>query len=137
MDTSRFVEQHTDILRAIKEMRDHSKAGVAENAQELSRAIMKLRSRVGLHLTTENKVLYPAIHALQDPDMTALAQRFQDEMQGLAQAFDDFCRRWRSAKALAADPEGFRSDANTVIKALHQRIQRENTLFYPRLTASR
>lgn len=111
MDTSRFVEQHTDILRAIKEMRDHSKAGVAENAQELSRAIMKLRSRVGLHLTTENKVLYPAIHALQDPDMTALAQRFQDECRAWPRLSTTFAgagaapRPWPpTPKAFAATP---------------------------------
>lgn len=77
--------------------------------------------------------MYPAIYALQDPEITKLAHGFQDEMDGLAQAFDGFCRRWRQARAVAEDPEGFRNDANTVIKALHQRIQRENMHFYPRL----
>ncbi len=133
MDITRFMDHHVDILRSIKEMRDHSKAGVAEHAGEISRAIMKLRSKVSLHLATENKVMYPAIYALQDPEITKLAHGFQDEMEGLARAFDGFCRRWRQARAVAEDPEGFRNDANTVLKALHQRIQRENTRFYPRL----
>lgn len=134
MDISRFMDHHVDILRSIKEMREHSRAGVAEHAGEISRAIMKLRSKVSLHLATENKVMYPAIYALQDPEIAKLARGFQDEMEGLDQAFDGFCRRWRQARAVAEDPEGFRNDANTVLKALHQRIQRENTRFYPRLT---
>lgn len=133
MDISRFMSHHVDILRTVKEMRDHSQTGVAEHANDIAKAIMQLRSKVSLHLATENKVLYPAIYALQDAEVTKLAHDFQDEMDGLAQAFEAFCQRWRHAKALADDPEGFRRDANTVIKALHQRIQRENTHFYPRL----
>lgn len=133
MDISRFANHHVDILRAIKEMRDYSRAGVAEHATDIARAIMKLRSKVFLHLSTENKVMYPAIYALQDPEISELARGFQDEMDGLSKAFDEFCLRWRQARTLAENPEGFRRDANTVIKALHYRIQRENTSFYPRL----
>lgn len=136
MDISRFMDHHTDILRSIKEMRDLSKAGVTENARDIALAIMKLRSKVFLHLSTENKVMYPEIYALKDSEVTQLARGFQNEMEGLAKAFEAFCLRWRQAKAVADDPEGFRNDANTVIKALHHRIQRENTIFYPRLAVS-
>lgn len=133
MDISRFMSHHVDILQSIKAMRSLSHTGIAEHAQEIAHAIMELKTKVSLHLSTENKVLYPQIHALQDAEISRLAHKFQDEMDDLAQAFNDFCRRWRQARVLAADPEGFRNDANTVIKALHQRIQHENTAFYPRL----
>lgn len=134
MDVSRFMNHHVEILRAIKEMRDRSKAGVATHAKDIAHIIMRMHSKVSLHLATENKVMYPAIYALQDHELSQMAHGFQDEMDGLAKAFDAFCHRWRSAGALANDPEGFRADANTVMKALHQRIQRENTIFYPRLS---
>lgn len=136
MDISRFMNHHVDILRSIKDMRNYSKAGVAEHATEIAQAIMKLHSKVSLHLSAENRVMYPEIYALQDPEISRIAHGFQDEMDGLSKAFEAFCRRWRQAKTLAADPEGFRKDANTVIKALHYRIQRENTAFYPRLASA-
>lgn len=56
-------------------------------------------------------------------------------MAPLAQAYDAFVRRWNTAQHLREDAEGFRADANNVLRRLHERMQRENLEFYPRIDA--
>lgn len=136
MNLDRFKQQHVEILQTIAQMRKHVHAGIPENADAIARGIMALRTKVNLHLSVEDRVLYPQIHKLDDERLVRLAKTYQDEMQGLAGAFVEFCSRWTFAKAIAAQPEEFRQDANTVMKALHERVQRENTEFYPRLEQS-
>ena len=60
---------------------------------------------------------------------------YYEEMAQLAEAYDGFVRRWNTAQRLRADTEGFRADANDVLRRLHARMQRENREFYPRIEA--
>jgi len=46
-----------------------------------------------------------------------------------------FARRWNTSATVAQNPEGFRQDANQVLKVLHNRMQKENTEFYPAIEA--
>jgi len=62
-------------------------------------------------------------------------QIYQDEMKTIAAAYEKFARRWNTAPNLAADPEGFRADANNVLKLLYSRIRREDSNFYPAIEA--
>ena len=52
-------------------------------------------------------------------------------MGGIAGAYLEFAGRWNLETKVAANPDGFRDDANSTFKALHQRIQRENQELYP------
>jgi hypothetical protein len=58
-------------------------------------------------------------------------KRFQQEMGDLAQTYTAFVSRWYLASKISHDPEGFLGDANSVFKAPHQRVQRENWERYP------
>ncbi|GGY23507.1 hypothetical protein GCM10008098_16210 [Rhodanobacter panaciterrae] len=60
-----------------------------------------------------------------------IGKQFQNEMGGLAATYAAFATRWNLSAKIAADPQGFRDDANAIFKALHQRIQRENRELYP------
>mgnify|MGYP000656176223 CR=1 FL=1 len=86
-----------------------------------------------LHLAVEDKALYPALQRSGDATLARLGQQFQDDMGPIAQAFDGFARRWNTAERLRSDPQGFRNDANTVLKRVYERMQRENREFYPRI----
>ena len=63
--------------------------------------------------------------------VAAMSGRYQDEMQGIARAFAGFVQRWRVPSRLVADPDGFRRDANVVLRALFERLQRESIELYP------
>ncbi|WP_323030016.1 hemerythrin domain-containing protein [Castellaniella sp.] len=135
MDIERFKQQHVQILQIIHRMRELAAAGVAENASGLAREIRLMKSKVALHLSIENDILYPRLEKRSDGQIARLAREYREEMTALADGFGRFVERWGAESALGGDPEGFRSDCNTVLKALHRRIQRENTEFYPQVEA--
>ncbi|MFT0532100.1 hemerythrin domain-containing protein [Castellaniella hirudinis] len=131
MDINRFKLQHVQILKAIHQLRQYAKAGIVENAPHLSRELLSIKSKIKLHLAIEDDILYPRLQKKGDPLVSQLAHRYQAEMQSLAADFLAFVDRWGHTDQIAGNPEAFRQDCNVVIKALHQRIQRENLEFYP------
>lgn len=135
MDIENLKDQHVQILRAIAVLRDHAKAGIRNHAESIAREVVSLSSLLKLHLAVEDRFLYPALRSDTHPDLAAMGHSYQQEMKGIAAAFAGFSRRWNTAARVAADPEGFRADANTVLKRVHLRMQKENTQFYPAIEA--
>lgn len=131
MDIAKFKQTHLDVRRCIDELRRCSKAGIADHAAEISRLVNTMSSLIKLHLAAEDRVLYPALQRSGDARMASLGAEFQQDMETLLPTYTAFARRWVTTAQVKADPEGFRSDANTVLRALHARIRREDREFYP------
>ena len=133
LPSSAIRYQHVDILSRIDQLRSLTHAGVEVNAAAIAQGIISFSSLIKLHLAVEDKALYPALQRSGDATLARLGQQFQDDMGPIAQAFDGFARRWNTAERLRSDPQGFRNDANTVLKRVYERMQRENREFYPRI----
>ncbi|MES2879118.1 MAG: hemerythrin domain-containing protein [Pseudomonadota bacterium] len=131
MNIDKFKHQHVDIIDCIAALRKASREGISENAAEIARLIISMSSIIKLHLAVEDQVLYPALRSGNNAVLARMGQKFQDEMGAIASAYMAFARRWNSAANVAHEPEGFRADANQVLKLLHDRMQKENTVFYP------
>lgn len=86
------------------------------------------------HVAKEDRLLYPRLSSAPDPEVRNLAQRFQRDMGGLADAYRDHIARW-PASAIVADWPGYRRDAEAIAVTLAERIEREELELYPRLTA--
>lgn len=82
------------------------------------------------HLRHEDAVLYPRL--LQSPDghVRAAARQFLDEVGGLAQQFEEFCKRWDRA-SIVADWSGYCDDMSALLKLLEHRIATEEFALYP------
>lgn len=135
MQIDKLKHQHADILARLAALRQLTHAGVAPNAPAIAAGIVGMSAVIKLHLAVEDQALYPALQRSHDADMAHMGQLYQDEMAQLAEAYDGFVRRWNTAQRLRADTEGFRADANDVLRRLHARMQRENRDFYPRIEA--
>lgn len=135
MNIDKFKQQHVDILSCIATLRVLVRSGIEKNAAEISRLIIMMSSTIKLHLAVEDKMLYPALQANTDSSLARMGKRFQDEMKSIAHSYLDFARRWNTALTVAQNPEGFRADANTVLRVLHDRMRREDTEFYPAIEA--
>lgn len=131
MNIERYHRDHTTILQQISALRALSHAGIRENAERIGQAIVSTASLIKFHLAAEDQVLYPRLAKSGRPDVEALSARYQVEMRGLTEAFGEFVGKWRVPSRLEADPDGFRRDANTVLKALYERLRREDVELYP------
>jgi len=79
--------------------------------------------------------LYPALQRGRNPELARMGQQYQRDMGPIAQAYEAFARRWNLPESVRRDEQGFRDDANRVLRMVHERMQRENRDFYPRIEA--
>lgn len=131
MNTDRYKKEHVVILTEVSELRKLVESGISENADAIAKALVSMSAKVKLHLSAEDQFLYPALAGSVNPAVAKIGKRFQKEMGGIAAAYLEFIGKWNLASKVAANPEGFRADANNIFKALHQRIQSENQELYP------
>ena len=131
MNIQRYHRDHEKITQQINALRSLVKSGVCENAEKISEGIVDMASHIKFHLHAEDQVLYPALARCGNTHVVAMSASFQKEMQGLVKVFSDFVLQWRIPSRLLEDPEGFRRDANVVMRALFERLQRENKELYP------
>jgi DUF438 domain-containing protein len=96
--------------------------------------VMQLNRLLGLlrvHFTHEDVELYPALTTSGDPQAARTAQRFADEMGGMAVEFECFARRWSCSTTIAGNIDEFREAAHQLLLDLAVRIERENRCLYP------
>ena len=83
---------------------------------------------------------------MPDPICVELGDRQADGRERLLSAlnirplgrlpYEAFARRWNRADSVLYDEQAFRDDANRVLRMVHERMQRENRDFYPRIEAA-
>lgn len=130
------METHVQILDSIATLRRHAHGGIVENAERIAELIISMSAVIKVHLAAEDRVIYPAIEACADGRLAELGRRFQTEMIAIAADYTAFARQWNTAGHLRTDPEGFRAQANRVLRALYERMQREDRDFYPAIERS-
>jgi hypothetical protein len=135
MNIDKFKQQHVEILSCISALRELVKGGIASNAAEIAKRIIAMSSIIKLHLAVEDKILYPALQSADNASLARMGKQFQDEMTSIALAYLNFARKWNTAATLAGSPDQFRSDANSVLRVLYDRMRKENTEFYPAIEA--
>jgi len=131
MDIDRFKHQHVDILQRIDALRKLARSGILSNSHAIAQQVKDLGKVVTLHLAIEDRILYPAVQKAEDPAIAAMGAAYQEEMKGIANRYIRFTNQWSNPEKLAAEPDEFRDAANTVLKEVYQRMQRENREFYP------
>ena len=133
MNIDKFKHQHIDILSSIATLRALTHAGVESNAIAIAKGIVAMSGTIKLHLAVEDQVLYPALQRGDNAELARLGRQYQNEMALIASAYDAFARHWNTADSVRRDPQGFRDQANVVLRKVYERMQREDHDFYPRI----
>ncbi|MGB6009288.1 hemerythrin domain-containing protein [Castellaniella sp.] len=131
MNIDRFKHHHVEILSGIAALRKLAHQGVADHAIDIAHELKALSQIVTQHLAIEDRILYPSLERSGDQRMAGMSRAYQNDMPGIANAFINFARRWSNATLLSKNPDGFRDEANIVLKNVHTRMVRENREFYP------
>jgi hypothetical protein len=136
MNLDKLKGQHTDILSSINRLRETVKRGIPENAVLIAQQLVQMSGVISLHLSMEDRFLYPQVQKHGNAQLASLGRHYQEEMTHIAAAYGEFVKKWNVAAHVAADPEGFRAEANRVLKTVFERMQRENKDFYPIVEAA-
>jgi hypothetical protein len=135
MNLAKYKAQHIAIFGDIRKMKELSSLGIAEHAEDIAQLVIRMSAMIKLHLSIEDRFLYPALQEMNDRRLASMGKQYQHEMTHIAEAYGEFAGKWNSAQHVATDPEGFRADANRVLKVLFERMKREDHDFYPAVEA--
>lgn len=124
--------QHEACLAIVQDIQARS-VQIADRpaAVEITLMMARLTGILRIHLALEDEILYPALRNASDAEVARTAERYWQEMGGLADAFFDFVDRWKRADVLLADADRFRAESAHVFAALAERIEREHAEIYP------
>jgi len=129
--TDRFREQHDELLSLAKQLKAQLNAAqLAQDGSTARTALAKLMGKLTLHLSAEDRVLYPELAGHRDPTVAAIAKRFASEMKDTAKAVTSYNQKWATPSSIKANPSDFIKETDQVLKVLADRIRRENTEFY-------
>jgi iron-sulfur cluster repair protein YtfE (RIC family) len=129
--TDRFRQQHNELLQLAKELESLLiRQALANDGTAARTCLGRLMGKLTLHLSTEDKVLYPELMSHNDPVVATIARKFADEMKTTTAQVIDYNGRWSTPSAIKANPEVFIKETKQVIIILANRIKRENQELY-------
>lgn len=129
--TQRFREQHSDLLAVAQEIETLIRPNVlADNVEKARSALSRLFGKLHVHLSGEDQGLYPRLYASEDARLKSMAKQFSDEMGNITGVIKEYNQRWLLVSKIRQDPAGFCEQTAALLKALRNRIERENTQLY-------
>ena len=130
--TQLYREQHQEIARLVAALLALLEpAALRKDAAPAFGHLMDLAGKLRLHLTLEDRTLYPELLQHPNPDVRALTRLFRDEMGGIYRDFESLLHAWDSPRAIAADPKGFARELRNLFRVLAKRVEREDGELYP------
>ena len=130
--TDSYRKQHAELLdMAGKLATKLSKDIVVKEATEIVSVLSQFASKLNMHLTMEDKALYPKLMNSGNAKTSQIAKDYMTEMGGIKQVVEKYMHSWSLAKNLIADPEKSINDSKGIISALKTRIDKEDSVLYP------
>lgn len=135
--TDHLRSQHTEMVELVKDISSKLNADYCKNnAPEMTKKMNLLVGRLKIHLSSEDKVLYPPLLAHKDFKVKSTAEAFMKEMGGIASVVESHYTKWMLPTSLQKDPEGFVKETKGLFDALAKRIEKEHKDLYPLLDAA-
>ena len=132
MDIKNILRQHDEIFGLIKQVRAYqNQEQVKEHAFEISKALAQLAGILKVHLSSEDKFVYPVLVKHQDAVIRTTAEAFAQEMGELFKVFDAYKTKYMGASKITENAAAFIDETKTVFLALETRINKENMSLYP------
>lgn len=126
--------QHLEILRDLETLKGLLNEPFGRKSLQKIRGILHdLDQRVMLHLTQEDKLLYPKLSNHRHEDLRRLGVEFIAEMGSIAVEFLGYIHRWRSEEELTIHWNLFVEESQAIVSRLSWRIEREEKVLFPLL----
>ena len=131
MNLNNLMRQHGDIsdeIRLIKEMINRNV--MVLDAMEAASHINKLAGKLQIHLTSEDKFLYPTLINGKDLSLKKMANLYMNEMGEISQVFTSYKNKFNTKNKIEANLMGFVEETKCILKAIETRINKEENELY-------
>jgi iron-sulfur cluster repair protein YtfE (RIC family) len=123
--------QHQDIESLIGKLEDIIHADTLdENALQISKSINELSGRLKIHLSHEDKYLYPKFKKSEHIDLKNKAESYIKEMGDLNEVFNCYKNRFNTKTKILKEPKTFIDESELIFFAIKKRISKEDDDLY-------
>lgn len=131
MNLNNLMRQHGDISDEIRLIKEMINKNVMElNAMEAASHINKLAGKLQVHLTSEDKFLYPTLISGKDLSLKKMANIYMNEMGEISQVFTNYKNKFNTKNKIEANLMGFVEETKSILKAIETRISKEENELY-------
>jgi len=132
MKIENLKEQHLKIRELIDDVKSCIKLDKTnDNLMQLVYKIKKLAGVLRIHLSSEDRYLYPLLMESDDKHTKELSESFDKSMGGLSNAYISFKTRYNTFVSIAENYEEFMLELDRVFDQLITRLDREDNELYP------
>lgn len=130
MKLKNYLEQHDTITDEIQFIQSNISTDLTgELAYELARHINILAGKLNIHLSMEDKYLYPSLLSKEDTINLSI-EDYVKEMGGLAKEFSEFKDNYNTKQKLLLNKDSFHKAAGNIMNKILVRIKKEENTIY-------
>lgn len=131
MKVTNYLEQHSSIAEEMAMIKKlvHS-SNLEQSAGEIALHISMLAGKIKVHLSMEDKYLYPKLLESNIPEIQMLAERYQKEMGSLADSFVKYKEKYNTTPKILGNEKELLQETEEIFKAIELRVEKEEKELY-------
>ena len=131
IDINNFIRQHKDILSDINEIdKIVSKQDYEEHLNEFVSHINSLAGKLKVHLSYEDKFLYPNLIKGEDMELKSMTEEYMREMGDIADVFTAYKNEFNTRSKINERLDTFKVDTKRILDEIKNRISKEENGLY-------
>lgn len=128
--------QHSEIKELFSKIKQEViSSNITSNLDTLVKNINTLSGKLNIHMSSEDKFLYPRLIESKDDQLKQIAKQYSEEMGSIHIKFNDYKNKFNTKSKIVSDVDGFLKESKEIIKLLENRISKEDTHLYPKINA--
>lgn len=126
--------QHDEIKKLFKDIKDNiNNIEVKEILSKVVLDINTLSGKLMVHMSSEDKFLYPRLLNNEDTKIKTIAKEYIDEMGDLYNKFKEYKSIFKTKKEIIESKDAFIKETTKIITLLENRINKEDEKLYPKI----
>ena len=132
IDINNFIRQHKDILSDINEIdKIVSKQDYEEHLNEFVSHINSLAGKLKVHLSYEDKFLYPNLIKGEDMELKSMTEEYMREMGDIADVFTDYKNEFNTRSKINERLDTFKVDTKRILDEIQNTFESSNWKSFP------
>jgi hemerythrin-like domain-containing protein len=126
-----FMRQHKEIIEELDSIdKILNKQDYQNYLGDFVSHINNLAGKLKIHLSTEDKFLYPNLINGKDIEMKNMANSYIDEMGNIANTFTDYKNQFNTKSKIEGKVDVFMSETKYILTEIRKRILKEENELY-------
>ena len=123
-------DAHKSVYKAMKDT-EAMLNDIEGNAMQIAQNISRLAGTLKVHLSSEDRYLYPSLMESDKSNLKNMADKYQKEMGGLSQEFMAFKDKYNTSSKLKSNIAEAKEEITAIFRKIEKRIQKEDQELYP------